>query len=143
MSYRRCGWCCSTRSGPSATTTRFGSGSRPLLVTKRSVFQRRNAGSATTPCWNTSPTPTLTWVDRLERSDVIVQIRQAMTNISSRCCELLHLLFCEIEYSYQRSPISSSVRSAASAPSGRAASTNCEGFFVSSCIYPRAVDPRD
>ena len=39
--------------------------------------------------------------DRLERSDVIVRIRQAMNRISSRCRELLHLLFCEIEYSYR------------------------------------------
>jgi len=39
--------------------------------------------------------------DRIERSDVIVRIRQAMNHISIRCRELLHLLFCEIEYSYQ------------------------------------------
>ena len=39
--------------------------------------------------------------DRVERSDVIVRMRQAMNRISARCRELLHLLFCEIEYSYR------------------------------------------
>ena len=39
--------------------------------------------------------------DRVERSDVIVRMRQAMNRISARCRGLLHLLFCEIEYSYR------------------------------------------
>jgi RNA polymerase sigma factor (sigma-70 family) len=39
--------------------------------------------------------------DRVERSDVIVRMRQAMNRISARCRELWHLLFCETEYSYR------------------------------------------
>jgi len=39
--------------------------------------------------------------DRIERSDLIVHMRRAMNHISARCRELLHLLFCEIEYSYR------------------------------------------
>jgi len=39
--------------------------------------------------------------DRIERSEEVAQMRQAMNQISARCRELLHLLFCEVDYSYR------------------------------------------
>ncbi len=39
--------------------------------------------------------------DRVEESDQVASLRQAMTQLSDRCRELLHMMFSDVEFSYR------------------------------------------
>ena len=64
-----------------------------------SKSQRRLGNDAALP-FLADPTATAEQ-DRIEQSDQVVRLRQALATISARCRELLHLMFCEVEFSYR------------------------------------------